>query len=144
MIPNSAPMAAVYLTAAKKPMSRPVAAWSTNGVPLVYVTGLGLNVVEDPVIEEDFIGMWQNGWSPSQDEMASLLPEHVPGTPHPLAVGVTLWQNADTPLRPGGWDARLTDDDKFVTDAPTLTRLEEKLSALGGFTVDRTVWLDER
>lgn len=144
MIPNSAPMAAVYhrtnATGSRdgKLFSRPVVAWNTNGAPLVVGTGNRL-VMTGPYDGIEFLGLWQHAWSPSQDEMASLLPERTPGSPDPLAVHVILWENTDST-----WDAQDTSDSyKFVAHADTLKQLQEKLSAIGGYTVEKIIPLDK-
>lgn len=139
-------MAAVYWRSTGELFSRPVVAWSeaTGEKALIPESGgtLALASRTGPLVQ--FLGLWMYGWTPSYDEMSTLLPEHVPGTPHPLAVHVTLWQNADTPRRPGGWEARLTaDDTRFVAGADTLDRLEQRLGALGNHHTDRIVPNDE-
>lgn len=80
MIPNSAPMAAVYrrISESRKDQlfSCPVVAWNDRGHALVVRYGTGY-VLADPQgsAEIELLGLWPHGWSPSYDEMASLLPE---------------------------------------------------------------------
>lgn len=149
MIPNFVPMAAVYHRPAAtgsrdgKLFSRPVVAWDTDGTPLVFIAGPGLDFAGVPPQGEEYIGMWQRGWLPSYGQMSTLLPEHIPGSPDPLAIGVTIYQNASTALGHGGWDAWRTDDDSFVANAATLDGLQEKLRVMGGFTVDKILRVGE-
>ncbi len=77
MIPNLAPMAAVYWRSTGELFSRPVVAWSeaigekalipesTGKLAPAHRTG---DLVQ-------FLGLWTGGWSPSQEEMSLLLPE---------------------------------------------------------------------
>lgn len=143
MIPNSAPMAAVYLRPAAtgsrdgKLFSRPVVAWNTNGAPLVVGTGNRL-VMTGPYDGIEFLGLWQHAWSPSQDEMASLLPDRTPGSPDPLAVPVTIQQSDD-----GWWRAHRCSDDRQVTAGRSFEEVEQQLSVLGTFLVKRIVLLHD-
>lgn len=138
MIPNSAPMAAVYLTADKRLFSRPVAVWDAREEAMVCDIR-GSLVAADFVAEgNQFLGLWQHGWTPSYDEMATLLPKHTPGTPHPLATRVVVQQGDD-----GWWRAHLCGDDRQVTAGRHLEEVEQKLAALGTFHIDRIVALDE-
>lgn len=139
MIPNSAPMAAVYLDAKKNLSSRPVAAWKSDTTEaLVPDAASELSPATHTTPSFKLLGLWCGSWSPSYDEMVTLLPEHTPGTPHPLAVHVTVWQT------PFGWAARHTaDKSKLVAEALLYDDLERKLSILGNYHVDNIVQADE-
>lgn len=80
MISNSTPMAAVYLTADRRLFSRPVAAWSDSlNALVIYDQGetrlLRADYSGHPA---EFLGLWQHDWSPSYDQMSSLLPDRIP------------------------------------------------------------------
>lgn len=142
MIPNSAPMAAVFCEG-NRLYSRPVAAWGDGGRALIPVSNGRLVLAQD-ALDVKFLGLWQRGWSPSQDDMATLLPEHTPGVPPLPTVHVTIYQTSGTAAGPGVWEARPTDDGfTFVDDADSLAQLQEKLFARGGFTVDAVRLLGE-
>lgn len=139
MTPNSAPMAAVYLTTGKELFSRPVAAWSESRNALV-IHGQG----ETRLLRADyaghtakFLGLWLRSWSPSYDEMASLLPQHIPGTPDPLATRVIIRE------LPDGWAVHRVEDDSLLRKEATLHELKVVLSAVGGFLVEKIIRADE-
>lgn len=135
MIPNSAPMAAVYLDDKKTLSAYPVAAWDADGDPLVcfdYRLRFASDHPSYPSVK--LLGLWLRGWDPTYDQMTSLLPEHTPGTRHPLSVGVTVRQT------PFGWAARLTSDEsKLVCEQATYEDVERVLSVLGNYHVDEIV-----
>ena len=135
MIPNSAPMAAVYRHAHDNHLSsRPVAGWDENDHPLVCCDGAyGVQLASVyQVPDAELLGMWQYGWHPTPDEMATLLPDHVPGTPHPLSVPVTLREV------PGGWIA-VRADGPSVAETVTYDQMKQRLYALGGFHITDVV-----
>ena len=82
MIPNSAPMAAVYWRSNGSLFSRPVVAWLENDGEALTPNDVGkLAPASHTAALVQFLGLWYDGWSPSHDEMATLLPDYVPGTP---------------------------------------------------------------
>lgn len=142
MIPNFAPMAAVYhrisATGSRdgKLFSLPVAAWNTHDTAMVVLGGTCLEPADNRRSGVQFLGIWERGWTPSYDEMASLLPEHVPGTPHPLATPVTVREI------PGGW-AAFRENGSRITEAVTYGQLEMRLSVLGTFYPKSIVRIDD-
>lgn len=130
MIPNSAPMAAVYQRDQDKSLfSLPVVAWGSSCDALVPNSkGAGLQLASLPETADGYLGLWMYDWNPTHDEMASLLPEHVPGTPHPLSVSVTVRET------PQGWEAFRTDNNRFVTESTSYEQLEQRLVVMLGTT----------
>jgi hypothetical protein len=134
MIPNSAPMAAVYRRAHDNHLfSLPVVAWNMDDQPLV----LGVNcrlTAADRTAHGALLGVWPHGWHPTPDEMATLLPDHVPGTPHPRAVHVTIRET------PKGWEASRTGDNRRIAECISYAVLEQRLMvALGTVHIDAVV-----
>lgn len=136
MIPNHAPMAAVYLDGSRL-VSLPVVAWNDDdGCPLVPGTHHGL-IEANRTVTGGLLGLWHHGWSPSYDEMASLLPEHTPGTPHPLATPVVVRESQS------GWTAYRTENNSRLASRPTLDELTALLGSVGNFHVEKIVTADE-
>lgn len=134
MIPNSAPMAAVFLRLDKPvTFSLPVVGWSEDLTPLVPHDKSLLDLGDTALPDAEFMGIWPQGWTPSYDQRMSLLPPPVPGTPHPLAVRVTVREI------PGGWAAFRSADDHRIVEAVTYDLLEHRLSMLGNFLVESVV-----
>ena len=135
MIPNSAPMCAVFLkTGIQTTFSRPIAGWSLDLDPLVPDdTGL-INLGIRNIPGAAFLGIWPHGWSASADEVASFLPDHVPGTPHPLAVHVTVREI------PTGWIAYRTDTGMTIDEDASYERLDLRLAVkLGTVHIDAII-----
>lgn len=136
MIPNSAPMAAVYLSVDKKMRSSPVVAWDTLGKPVVPSedgTLVQIHTTETVTL----LGLLTGTWTPSLDDMASLLPQHIPGTPDPLATRVIIRE------LPDGWVACRTEGGGLLRKEATFHELEAVLSAVGGFLVEKIIRTDE-
>lgn len=139
MIPNSAPMAAVYLDDGRL-FSRPVAAWGETGNALV-VYDLGETRLLRADYEghpSEFLGLWQHGWNPTHDQMSSLLPDRTPGQPDPLATRVTLEET-----EAGTWAAYRYEEGSLLTTAGSVDELEKKLSAVGGFHIEKIIPLGD-
>ena len=68
MIPNSAPMAAVYYDGANY-FSTPVVAWSADGSPLT--PGDNSCLAKASVVHQGitYVGLWRWGWNPSASQM---------------------------------------------------------------------------
>lgn len=79
MIPNSAPLAAVFLRLDKPvTFSLPVVGWSADLNPLVP-HGKGLVDLGDSALPNtEFVGIWPGGWAPNIDQRRSLLPKEGP------------------------------------------------------------------
>jgi hypothetical protein len=80
MIPNSAPMAAVYClhgrtgSPASRLFSRPVVAWGDGPLSaLVPDSTSRLTLASSAPDGSAFLGLWQGGWTPSHEEMSCLL-----------------------------------------------------------------------
>lgn len=117
MIPNSAPMAAVYLTASGRLASLPVAAWDTLGNALVPAPGPGADLVQIHTTDTiTLLGIWPYGWTPSHDEMSTLLPK-----PREEIL-VTAQQLTD-----GTWSAFRTVNGVLLASAATLDELHDAL-----------------
>mgnify|MGYP001582529187 FL=1 len=78
MIPNSAPMAAVFVRLSTGTLfSRPVAAWSDEGSAMVEHESSLVDLVDSLLPDGGLMGILPGMWIPTYDEMASLLPEPV-------------------------------------------------------------------
>lgn len=76
MIPNSAPMCAVFLnTNARTTFSRPVAGWSADLDPLVPHGGVLINLGITVIPGVRFLGIWPHGWTAAHDQRSTLLPK---------------------------------------------------------------------
>lgn len=115
MIPNSAPMAAVYRHAHDNRLSsHPIAAWEEDGAPMVcFETRLRWASEHPDYPDVELLGVWQYGWHPAPDEMATLLPQ-----PAPEEILVTARELTD-----GSWLGYRTVNGVTIATAPTLGEL---------------------
>lgn len=124
MIPNHVPMAAVYLnpnaTGARnnRLFSRPVAAWLENDGEALCPNGAGrLAPASHTISSVKYLGLWQRGWTPSYDEMSTLLPKQ-----EREEMLVTAQQLTD-----GTWSAFRTINGVLLASAVTYDELEQAL-----------------
>lgn len=76
MIPNHAPLAAVYVVDGTNDsvlFSLPVTAWSPSGTPLVPGDHDKLVSARNAAKGARLVGLWVSGWAPSLEEMAVFL-----------------------------------------------------------------------
>lgn len=142
MIPNHVPMAAVYLNTQAtgsrdgRLSSRPVIAWEDDGTPMVcFDTRLRWASDHLAYPDTELLGIWQNGWTPSYDEMSTLLPKQ-----EREEMLVAAQQLAD-----GTWFAFRTVNGVQLASAATYDELEQ---ALGRHhlhcTVEKVVPLEDQ
>ncbi len=128
MIPNSAPLAAVYRKADGTLTYTVIAAFADDGAPCIS-TYTGLAVCTNTDDDMEFLGLVQGTWSPSHQNMASLLENSADPAPEPhRQLLVRIVETAD------GWTAYLVRNGETVDTRPTLWELEHRLAELGSYT----------
>ena len=140
MIPNFAPMAAVYLDGSRL-SSRPIVALCPDTREALVIRGTDGRVVAaapKKTVSLEFLGIFPGAWTPTYDEMSSLLPPRTPGEPDPLATRVVLVE-----LTSGTWEARRVRDRACVISAFSFADLERKLAAIGCFHIEKVIPLGD-
>ena len=139
MIPNFAPMAAVFLKLSGSTLfSRPVAAWSEHANAMIEYEA-SLTVLNESLLPDaELMGIFPGTWTPSYDEMSSLLPPRAPGEPDLLTTRVILVE-----LTSGTWEARRVHDRACVISAFSFADLERKLAAIGCFHIEKVIPLGD-
>lgn len=136
VIPNSAPMAAVFRRPENRFWCLPVAAWTESSEKAAMVSTPDGRLSTVSALGESydvrFLGIVPGTWTPTPDEMTTLLPERTPGDPDPLAVRVRLEETES-----GTWAACRSQDGVLLDTAGSVAALERKLIAVGGFRIEK-------